>query len=107
MMPPFKVEPSEDDYLAMLKSAVKVIDRALAAARRKPRSSGAGSLTRAPGEPERSGNCAEEEVQACLFTPRVHRLSHSITWSARCRSDGGIVRPSALAVLRLITSSKT
>src|SRR4030095_12407104 len=28
-----------------------------------------------------------------------------ITWSARCSSDGGIVRPSALAVLRLITNS--
>src|SRR6266851_1043582 len=31
--------------------------------------------------------------------------SCSITWSARCRSDGGIVRPRALAVLRLMTSS--
>ena len=30
---------------------------------------------------------------------------HSITSSARARIDGGIVRPSALAVLRLITSS--
>src|SRR5499433_683213 len=30
---------------------------------------------------------------------------HSMTWSARARRDGGIVRPSALAVLRLITSS--
>src|SRR5262249_10543636 len=28
-----------------------------------------------------------------------------MTWSARARSDGGIVRPSALAVLRLMTSS--
>ncbi len=31
--------------------------------------------------------------------------AYSITWSARCGSDGGIVRPRALAVLRLITSS--
>jgi hypothetical protein len=31
--------------------------------------------------------------------------THSITWSARCSSDGGIVRPRALAVLRLMTSS--
>ena len=33
------------------------------------------------------------------------RRSHSITSSARASSDGGISRPSALAVLRLITSS--
>jgi len=33
-------------------------------------------------------------------------LHHSITWSARCSSDCGIVRPRALAVLRLMTSSK-
>ena len=32
-------------------------------------------------------------------------IAYSITWSARCRSDGGIVRPRALAILRLITSS--
>src|SRR5262249_22206327 len=31
--------------------------------------------------------------------------NHSITSSARASSDGGTVRPSALAVLRLITSS--
>ena len=30
---------------------------------------------------------------------------HSITWSARSSSDGGIVRPRALAVLVLITNS--
>jgi hypothetical protein len=28
--------------------------------------------------------------------PPVH---HSITWSARCRSEGGIVKPRALAVV--------
>src|SRR6266478_4730811 len=33
------------------------------------------------------------------------RLSYSITSSARARIDGGTVRPSALAVLRLTTSS--
>src|SRR5215468_10069476 len=32
-------------------------------------------------------------------------VGHSSTWSARSRTDGGIVRPSAFAVLRLITSS--
>src|SRR5262245_58450037 len=37
-------------------------------------------------------------------TSRSQR-SHSMTWSARSSSDGGIVRPSALAVLRLITSA--
>ena len=31
--------------------------------------------------------------------------TYSITWSARASTYGGIVRPSALAVLRLITSS--
>lgn len=30
---------------------------------------------------------------------------HSTTWSARNRSDGGIVRPSAFAALMLITNS--
>ena len=34
-----------------------------------------------------------------------HRSSHSITSSARASSVGGTVRPSALAVLRLIDSS--
>src|SRR3989442_8121334 len=32
-------------------------------------------------------------------------IHHSITWSARESTDCGIVRPSAFAVLRLITSS--
>ena len=31
-------------------------------------------------------------------------VAHSITSSARARIDGGTVRPSALAVLRLITN---
>src|SRR4029077_17367491 len=37
-----------------------------------------------------------------------HQLAppHSMTSSARARIDGGTVRPSALAVLRLTTSSK-
>src|SRR5262249_56026610 len=33
------------------------------------------------------------------------RGGYSMTWSARSRSDGGIVRPRAFAVLRLMTSS--
>ena len=32
-------------------------------------------------------------------------MHYSITWSARSRSDGGIVRPRALAVFMLMTSS--
>src|SRR5262249_8321938 len=38
-------------------------------------------------------------------TEECSTLHYSITWSARASSDGGIVRPRALAVLRLITSS--
>ena len=37
--------------------------------------------------------------------PQCPRVTHSITWSARCSSDGGIVSPRALAVLRLIPNS--
>src|SRR5215831_10420545 len=40
-----------------------------------------------------------------IFRPRWSSTVYSITWSARKRSVCGIVRPSALAVLRLITSS--
>jgi hypothetical protein len=36
---------------------------------------------------------------------RVARMAYSMTWSARASSDGGIVRPRALAVLRLMTNS--
>ena len=35
----------------------------------------------------------------------VCRERHWITWSARCSNDDGMVSPSALAVLRLMTSS--
>src|SRR5262245_40615240 len=34
-----------------------------------------------------------------------HCVAYSITWSARASNDGGTVRPSAFAVLRLITNS--
>src|SRR5262245_41129632 len=48
-----------------------------------------------------------------LLGPDFHRQdrasfawrTHSITSSARASSDGGIVRPSALAVIRLMTRS--
>src|SRR5215472_13136080 len=48
-----------------------------------------------------------------LLGPGLHRQdrtsfawrTHSITSSARARSEGGTVRPSAFAVLRLMTSS--
>ena len=40
------------------------------------------------------------------FEPSPGDIVHfSITWSARASTDGGIVRPRALAVLRLMTSS--
>src|SRR6266508_1416316 len=46
----------------------------------------------------------DEVIQRCQSV--VERLDcHSITRSARSRSDGGIVRPRAFAVLRLMTSS--
>src|SRR6267378_7839123 len=35
----------------------------------------------------------------------IRLVIYSITWSARPRTDGGIVRPSAFAVLRLMTNS--
>ena len=37
--------------------------------------------------------------------PSFSHTIHSITWSARASRLGGISRPSALAVLRLMTSS--
>src|SRR5262249_21258785 len=39
------------------------------------------------------------------FGPIADMANHSITSSARASNDGGIVRSSAFAVLRLITSS--
>jgi hypothetical protein len=51
---------------------------------------------RAPGKAER-----RHEEPAAL----VEHTRYSITWSARSSTDCGIVRPRALAVLRLITNS--
>src|SRR5262249_18609642 len=50
---------------------------------------------------------ARRERPRCRRTYKCNELppSHSITSSARASSDGGTVRPRALAVLRLITSS--
>jgi hypothetical protein len=51
------------------------------------------------------------EIAACPKSANkrlMHRsnyLLYSITWSARSKNDSGIVRPSDLAVLRLMTSS--
>ena len=42
-----------------------------------------------------------EEGRASL----VEHARYSMTWSARPKTDGGIVSPSALAVFSLITSS--
>jgi len=43
---------------------------------------------------------------ARLKVPRRHRLIYPITSSARVSTAGGIVRPSAFAVVRLMNSSK-
>ena len=52
---------------------------------------------------DRPRRCAAEQRDE---RTAVHDfLVHSITSSARARSVGGTVRPSALAVLRLITNS--
>src|SRR5262249_20827947 len=47
------------------------------------------------------GRAAEQRDEIAA----LHRCNHSITSSARASSVGGISRPSARAVLRLITSS--
>src|SRR5262249_50703266 len=58
-------------------------------------------LLRARHERPRSG-CAAEQRDECA---PLHLRGHSMTSSARASSVSGTVRPSALAVLRLITSS--
>src|SRR5262249_23919417 len=50
-----------------------------------------------------SGRCGEQS--AGQSTEEHTPIHHWITSSARASSDGGIVRPRALAVLRLITNS--
>ena len=40
-----------------------------------------------------------------MLTPITDALTYSITSSARPSTDGGIVSPSAFAVLRLMTNS--
>src|SRR5262249_35469428 len=52
---------------------------------------------------ERPGRCgaAEQRDELAAF----HPPTHSITSSARARSDDGTSKPSVLAVLRLITRS--
>src|SRR5262245_46530990 len=49
----------------------------------------------------RHRRCANQ----CLLRAKSASWAYSITSSARASTDGGTVRPSALAVLRLITSS--
>jgi hypothetical protein len=57
-------------------------------------------LLRRAAHTKRHGECSAKQRDE-LAAP------HSITSSARARSVGGMSRPSAFAVLRLITSSKT
>src|SRR5207249_11033039 len=54
-------------------------------------------LLRAQGAPRRHRAAQQQHQLAAV---------HSMTSSARARIDGGTIRPSALAVLRLTTSSK-
>src|SRR6516225_9527699 len=49
---------------------------------------------------------AHEPVKLTLDFEHARVSSHSMTSSARTRIDGGTVRPSVLAVSRLMTSSK-
>src|SRR5438105_2416823 len=58
-------------------------------------------LLRARGERAGDGRAAEQ----CNELPPLHECAHSITSSARASTVAGTSRPSALAVLRLITSS--
>src|SRR5262244_481154 len=58
-------------------------------------------LLRARSERPRRRRAAEQRDELATF----HRCNHSITSSARASSVGGISRPSALTVLRLITNS--
>src|SRR6516165_8397326 len=51
------------------------------------------------GPCHRSGQCHHD------YGERTNAPAHSMTSSARARIDGGTVRPSACAVLRLTTSS--
>jgi len=46
-----------------------------------------------------------DAVHVCFQTHCRHCRGHSITWSARSKSDCGIVRLSALAVRALIARS--
>jgi len=61
---------------------------------------------------EQRDHCGHDPVQSHPVRPAPAKLAfgddaaHSMTSSARARIEGGIVRPSALAVLRLTTSSK-
>src|SRR6185503_20115171 len=58
--------------------------------------------------PRRLRLCGERHGEEAASERANERspVYHSMTWSARWSSDGGIVRPRAFAVLRLMTSSK-
>jgi hypothetical protein len=49
--------------------------------------------------------CSNLDAFRSLPSFEADALHHSMTWSARASSDGGMVMPRALAVLRLITNS--
>src|SRR5215471_7610418 len=70
---------------------------------RTPRSAAGGRATRAPDPLQRE--VRRPPVESELQSDRDLHHGYSMTRSARSSSDGGIVRPRAFAVLRLIASS--
>jgi len=52
-----------------------------------------------------SGHCSGEQSRYVCFVPEADITTYSITSSARARSDGGMVKPIAFAVVRLIAKS--
>jgi transposase len=66
-----------------------------------------GSICRESGPPSRAAITSATRHAHFVPIPAVSRCSksYSITSSARSRNDSGTVRPSALAVVRLMTSS--
>ena len=86
--------------------------RQVVAPRSEPATLGACSVTevhrRCPLYPDSGHHRKPWSVRSSAVTRFMHRSKqkrYSIISSARASSDGGISRPSALAVLRLMTSS--
>src|SRR5262249_3736152 len=83
---------------SLAKRVEKVLIRGLRLCADEPDARAGGRFLPLSGE-RRAEQATGHGTEEC---PPLH---YSITSSARARSDGGIVRPSAFAVLRLMTSS--